>query len=119
MNPLDISTITAFDLLVEQESADYTDLANQIEQCATYGKVAALMDEWLTANPEIEKRYNGILADLGKGTKKEDSRFFQGIKDNPQNEESLHRESIQILTNKMRERSLPNPPKNDASPQKS
>jgi hypothetical protein len=119
MNPLDIATITAFDLLVKQESADYTDLANQIEQCATYGEVAALMDEWLTANPEIEKRYNRILADLGKGTKKEDSRFFQGIKDNPQNEESLHRESIQILTNKMRKRPLPNPPKNDASPQKS
>jgi hypothetical protein len=110
INPRNILTITAFDLLLDEKvSANFSKLITDIEQCATYGEIATLMDAWLQDNPAIEDQYNPILLRLEQGEERENSRFFQGIKKNPQNPESVHREMITLLTNKIRERSVPNP----------
>lgn len=111
INPQDVLTITALDLLLDEGvSADFSHLIMAIEGCATYGEIATSIDQWLEVNPAIEDQYNPLRQRLEQGKEREKSRCFQGIKENPQDPESVHRETITILTNKLRERSVPKPP---------
>ena len=110
INPQDVLTITALDLLLDEEvSADFSHLIMAIEGCATYGEIATSMDQWLEVNPAIEEKYNSILARL-EPRKEAVDKFFQGIEENPQDPESVHRQTITLLTNKLRKRSVPKPP---------
>ena len=110
INPQDVLTITALDLLLDEEvSADFSHLIMAIEGCATYGEIATSIDQWLEVNPAIEEKYNSILARL-EPRKEAVDKFFQGIEENPQDPESVHRQKITLLTNKLRKCSVPKPP---------
>lgn len=102
---MDINTIATLERLVESYpdlEVDFESLANDIDKCNSYGEIATLIDDWLDNNPEAEDKFNAILND---SKKVEQSRFFQDIKNSEQDPETLNREKITLLTNKMRDRS--------------
>lgn len=101
----DISIIATLERLIDlypDLEVNYHSLADKIDGCNNYSEIGALIDEWLDKNPEAEDKFNAILND---DQKVEQSRFFQDIKNSKQDPETLNKEKITLLTNKMRDRS--------------